>query len=139
MTNVQTLDHIRMLTGKVSLPEKSQQELNKALLKWFAGHVLKSLTLSGLRAIDKAGAYAAFEELLRACSNVERVTVLGKLDKFRPEIQMYSTSDAMAHMRKLVQGDIEPAPKPAAISKSKPRASSKSKTGKRGILTSSKY
>jgi hypothetical protein len=138
MTNLQTLDHIRMLTDKVSLPEKSQQALRDVLLKWFTGQVLKPITLSSLRAIHKAGAYAAFEELLLACSNVERVAVLSKLDKFRPEIQMSSTKDAMGHVRKLARGDIEPAPKPVAVSKSKPRAS-KSKTDKRGILTSSKY
>jgi hypothetical protein len=132
----QILDHIRILTDKAYLSEKSRQELSKALLKWFSGQVLKSLKLTTLRAFYKAGLYDAFEELLLACTNVERVAVLNKIDKYRPEIQMSSIGDTMAHLRKLAKAELEPAPKPLAMSK---RKASPKQTSKRGILANSKY
>jgi hypothetical protein len=124
-----------------TLSEKGQKELDKALLKWFSGHIVKTIKISTLRQIYQAGHYDAFAELLTASTDVVFISVLSKVDKYRPDIQMSSTNKAMSHLRKLASGEIEPAPAPKSRANTRraSKSTSRQKTDKSGILVNSKY
>jgi hypothetical protein len=137
MTKHNIPDLVRILTDQYDLPDKSQRELDKILLKWFSSQIVKSLKLPTLQEIYARGSYDVFEDLLRAAGDVERIAVLNKIDKYRPEIQMRTAGEALAHLRKLAAGEMLPAAKPPTLTKRK--ASAKKKPSPRGILTNSKY
>jgi hypothetical protein len=131
-------DRVQILTDRLNLPDKSRAELETALLKWFKSYVLKSMKLDDLRAIYRAGAFTAFADLLLASSSVELITLLSKLDKNRPEVQMRSVPQAMKHLEQLAKLELDPAPKLATLVE-KPKANSKRKRTRNGIIADSKY
>lgn len=119
------------------MSEKSQAALSKALSNWFTAQFIKSIKLQQLRAVHQAGAYPAFAELLNEAPDADRITLLKKVDPYRPDMLMRSRAEVMTHIGGLASGAIEAAPKPAG----KKAPAKKSSKGKRqvGIISTSKY
>ena len=118
--------------------EKSETALADLLRKWYAAQFIKGIKLPLLRSIHQAGAYPAFAQFLAEATDADRSTILNKLDKYYPDIQMRPKSEIMRHIEDLAAGRAAPAGKPKAAPKPKKPKVSASKR-QVGIISSSKY
>lgn len=116
--------------------DKSRTALEDLLRKWFSTHFAKGISLSLLKAVHQAGAYPAFAQLLTDATDAERSSMLSKLDKHCPSIQMKSKSEILAHIEALASGRSLPADKPKPPPKPKAPKVAKKKVG---IISESKY
>ncbi len=118
--------------------EKSEGALADLLRKWYTAQFVKGIKLPLLRSIYQAGAYPAFAQFLTEASDADRSTILNKLDKHRPDLQMRSKSEIMRHIEDLASKRMIPAVKPKAAPEAKKPKNAATKR-QVGIISGSKY
>jgi hypothetical protein len=116
--------------------DKSRKGFEDQLRKWFSTYFVKGANLGLIRSVYQAGAYNAFAQLLAEAADAERATILAKLDKHRPDMQMRPKAEIMGHLEGLASGRIEAAIKPKPPTKPKAAKSAKKSVG---IISGSKY
>jgi hypothetical protein len=104
------LHDLALASARVAITsEKASDELSALLEKWFAKHLVKGITLPGLRAMHNAGALKSFLECLPTRSEADVIAILRKVDPHGVAILTRPRAEMEAHVRDLATGRIGPA------------------------------
>jgi hypothetical protein len=104
------LHDLALVSARVAITsEKASDELSALLEKWFAKHLVKGITLPGLRAMHNAGVLSSFLECLPTRSETDVIAILRKVDPHGVAILRRPRAEMEAHVRDLATGRIGPA------------------------------